>query len=582
MKYSAKLTNGKTITLEGDEQPTDADFEEAAHGAGVTLLPEGKTAEEYAAREQGNKHGLAYAAQTVKNIPGDIIEQTKGFGNMMFSVLPRATAELGGSIGGRVREIAGLEPGYPEGTPNIDALADIPKAVASHYADYFDPEKRALQVREHPVGTFLDLAGPIEGARSVTPDAVSRIMRTPITKPNASTVVNTGVGYATGGLPGAVRGAAGVSRGGVIGRIMSMFGKGAEAPAPSVLDEGAAALRESTRVNEPPMNDKAAVTPQDIQMYSRGRTQSPPVGESLRSQGESLLSPEARAHAASLDVQGPPMQPMSAHGVGTVPLHDIVGSPEKLAHIASMFAPEGGFTRTHVVPESARLSAGDFRPRTLAEAYALIGEQPPVGGPSALDVVRNRGAVSEPPLTAPRPPSPNAGGRLVTNPQPQRVPQPAPTGEVMTPEQPQPPVMMSPQSQAAARLAARPDMQTLENSMRMRAQGEAYNRYNPQVEVVEPSTPVTNVRPSAAEVEALTKGLKPNIEPPTPVKKTSSVSKPKMSKLSPEQRYDELASKVIRTPDEDLEFRLLDERMHMTGASNRGKAYATRGKEYGR
>jgi hypothetical protein len=35
--YDFKLTNGKTLTLEGDTQPSDADAEQAAKGAGVSL-----------------------------------------------------------------------------------------------------------------------------------------------------------------------------------------------------------------------------------------------------------------------------------------------------------------------------------------------------------------------------------------------------------------------------------------------------------------------------------------------------------------------------------------------------------------
>jgi hypothetical protein len=313
-KYSAKLTNGKTITLEGDAQPTDEDFESAAKGAGVQLLPEGKTVEQYAAREEGDKHGATYLKDTLENIPGDAVEQVKGLGDLA-STTAGATSELGRSVGGRMRELVGLHPNYPEGTPNIDALAKLPFAIGQHYKDYLDPEKRAQMVRDHPVGMVGDVAGALEGVRSVTPKAVADLAAKPIGKPSPETVVSAGIGYAKGGPAGAVRGAA---NSGMVSRFMNML-RGVKAPTETPLLNGDAdALRNSIAESQLHLNGRAPNTrlsPLDI---GGGRTATPPVSESLRSQGESMLSPEAKAHADALNVHPPsPMVSSSAHDILT-------------------------------------------------------------------------------------------------------------------------------------------------------------------------------------------------------------------------------------------------------------------------
>lgn len=547
-KYTAKLTNGKTITLEGDEQPSDADFEEAAQGAGVTLLP-------------------AQPQLTVMPHAMTIQQDTTGPVKRAIDTAMYEASGVPGMLAGGVKNIVG-------GVNSVLGLVHAPQIPLDTEAANMD---QRLGDAGMTAASFIPAGyGATKGVEAAAPIATRALHAV---APVVGGVAGASEGYRQHGLLGAVEGGVlGTAGGGFLGRVMrnggklrGLFNAAEAAPKANVAEEAAAALREATRVNE-------AVTPQDVQTYSRGRSQAPPVQESMRSQGESLLSPEARAHAANLGTEGPPMRPVSAHGIGTVPLHDVVGSPDKLRDIASMFAPEGGFSpaRMNNVPEGARLTGADFRPRTLAEAYSLIGEQPPVAGPTALDVQRpHLGA--EPPLAAPRPPSPNAGGRLVTQPVPQRVPAPAPTGDVMAPEVRQPAVTMSPRAEAAARMAARPEAQSLENSMRMRAQRDAYNRFDPQLEVVEPNAGVPQEQPSAAAVEALTKNLT-TPEPPAPVKTKSAPKKTTVSKLPMEQRYEQLSAKRIRTPDEELEFQNLDRTMRATGARNRGKSYATKGK----
>lgn len=115
------------------------------------------------ARQQADQHGTAYLGQTLANVPKDVLQQAEGALHLLKTVVG-AGGELGASFGSRVREIFGAEPYYPQGTPNIDELQKAPGAIVQHFADYADPEKRALMVREHPVGLALDVAGAKAGA----------------------------------------------------------------------------------------------------------------------------------------------------------------------------------------------------------------------------------------------------------------------------------------------------------------------------------------------------------------------------------------------------------------------------------
>lgn len=123
-----------------------------------------------AARKQGNERWGEYLAQTLRNIPRDALDQALGAVGLV-KTLAGASAELGSDIGNVARETVGLTPYYLKDRPNEDALKAMPGAMLSHFGDYLDPEKRALMVREHPVGLGIDVAAA-KGAVGLAGDAV--------------------------------------------------------------------------------------------------------------------------------------------------------------------------------------------------------------------------------------------------------------------------------------------------------------------------------------------------------------------------------------------------------------------------
>jgi hypothetical protein len=590
-KYSAKLTNGKTITLEGDAQPTDEDFESAAKGAGVQLLPEGKTVEQYAAREEGDKHGATYLKDTLENIPGDAVEQVKGLADLAGTTA-RATGELGGSIGGRVRELVGLQPNYPEGTPNIDALAKLPFAIGQHYKDYIDPEKRAQMVRDHPVGLVGDVAGALEGVRSVTPEAVTKLANTPIGKPSPETVVSAGIGYAKGGPAGAVKGAA---NSGMVTRFMNML-RGIKTPVETPLLNGDAdALRNSIAESQLHANGRAPNTrlsPLDI---GGGRTSAPPVTESLRSQGESMLSPEAKAHADALGVSGPT-------GPVSTSAQDIL-TPQSMSMMDRMHAEanpvfrlmqkQGMFSGDRTTGPAPSGSGAPPADTSAVDAIRSIMSQQP-RTPSTLDIGRTRGPG---PIAQPTPPpNPNAGGRLAgrrMNPgqaldialsgAPRGFAE-GDTANVSMPEQVQPPVFMSPKART---VAGQPPtaLETLEDTMRQREQSAAAQRYSPDLQVVEPSSVAQSAvgpQDAMSMIEKLRQSMKPAASheaPVTPKKsvKTSAKGSANGSSPSIEDQYTTLSKKAILSPEEVRVLARLKTIMQGR-ASNIGLGYAAGGK----
>lgn len=164
-KYSAQLTNGKTITLEGETQPSDNDFEQAAKGAGVELLPEGKTLEDYRGSNVYLKQPfMVAAADTAKHILPDLGEQLGGAASLV--TLPaRAVGEAGSMIGNKARETFGFQPNPDAGTEAIHTIAGLPRAAYEHYKGYGDENTRAIQMREHPVGTAADVVGILSAAK---------------------------------------------------------------------------------------------------------------------------------------------------------------------------------------------------------------------------------------------------------------------------------------------------------------------------------------------------------------------------------------------------------------------------------
>jgi hypothetical protein len=169
------------------------------------------------ARAQGDNRGGQYVRDAITNIPGDAVAQARGAVDLVRT-LAGATGEVGGAIGGRIREMAGIEPGYPAGTPNVDRLAATVPAIIDHYRGYLDPNERALMVRDHPVGLALDVAGATGAARGavsggrVAVPAVFHAGRDVIAAHPEAVAAAAGAaeGYATHGWPGAAIGALGL------------------------------------------------------------------------------------------------------------------------------------------------------------------------------------------------------------------------------------------------------------------------------------------------------------------------------------------------------------------------------------
>lgn len=114
------------------------------------------------ARIQATERTGDYVAQTLRNVPQDAWGQIKGVGSLL-GTLAGATGELGSDIGNTVRATVGLTPHWQSDRPNQAALKAMPGVIAQHYAGYLDPNTLAEQVREHPVGTALDITGALKG-----------------------------------------------------------------------------------------------------------------------------------------------------------------------------------------------------------------------------------------------------------------------------------------------------------------------------------------------------------------------------------------------------------------------------------
>jgi hypothetical protein len=174
--------------LEGDEEPTDADVEEAAQSARVRALLMAGGAGESAgasARKQADDRPGEYLREMVGNAPGSLYDNATGLVSGAFEglkTLGRATGEAGQNIGGVAREFVGMEPHYTNGTPEADKIVDFAKGIVpatiKHYGEYLDPDKRALKMRDDPFGVVMDVAGakavagpPIKTAAKVVKQA---------------------------------------------------------------------------------------------------------------------------------------------------------------------------------------------------------------------------------------------------------------------------------------------------------------------------------------------------------------------------------------------------------------------------
>jgi hypothetical protein len=149
------------------------------------------------------EHPYQYAGETAANIPSSAGHQAVGLLDM-GQTLARATGEVGQSIGGRLRELAGLNPYYPQGTPNLEALGQVPGAIWDRVTGYLDPETVARRVHDDPVGVGLDVYGAGEGALSAARAAgptVSRAVRT------AAPYAKRAAPYVAGGTAAALSGA---------------------------------------------------------------------------------------------------------------------------------------------------------------------------------------------------------------------------------------------------------------------------------------------------------------------------------------------------------------------------------------
>lgn len=169
-----------------------------------------------AARVQGDEQPAQFLNQMIRNAPRDAWEQgtglVRGTGQLLAD-LGGATAETGAGIGNFLRESVGLTP-HPQGTAHLQRLAGMPRAILDHYSQYLDPNARAERVREHPVGTALDLVpvgaalkAGVPAAASATRRGVSAVARAP--GHMATRAIDAAIGAVKGNPWAMARGAVG-------------------------------------------------------------------------------------------------------------------------------------------------------------------------------------------------------------------------------------------------------------------------------------------------------------------------------------------------------------------------------------
>lgn len=194
-------------------------------------------------RTLSEEHPYQYLGETAANILPSAWNNVKGLAGLA-STAAGATGEVGSAIGSRLRELVGLDPHYTQGTPNLEALGQVPGLIVQRAKDYMDDEGRARIVHDDPVGMGLDMYGVIEGAgaggrlgaqgaRAAAPaaravaDATGSGLKTAMAHPLGKAAAGTALGYALGGKYGALAGALG---GGKAGDLLDALYKRGEAP----------------------------------------------------------------------------------------------------------------------------------------------------------------------------------------------------------------------------------------------------------------------------------------------------------------------------------------------------------------
>lgn len=141
-KYRYQLANGKTLVLEGNEQPSDADAEEAAKSAGVELalaessagqsVPDTALMTAAPADEESIAPGMlassgAAIRQAVKGVPAIM----RSAGNLMRNGSGRITRAASAAIGASLGAGAGASIGGPVGAFGGAGIgADIGRTTA--------------------------------------------------------------------------------------------------------------------------------------------------------------------------------------------------------------------------------------------------------------------------------------------------------------------------------------------------------------------------------------------------------------------------------------------------------------------
>src|SRR5262245_14312785 len=169
------------------------------------------------ARLQGDTSYGEYLSQTLGNVIPDLGRQALG----VVDLAKLGINSLGDVSQGIAERITGTNPSEKK---NLAQLAQVPGAIVQHYSDYLDPNKRALMVRDQPVGTVLDIAGAMgaakggmSAARSLaehpkvtaaagavrdTAKAAAPLARDVAMSPAGRTVIGGAIGGPTGALVG--------------------------------------------------------------------------------------------------------------------------------------------------------------------------------------------------------------------------------------------------------------------------------------------------------------------------------------------------------------------------------------------
>lgn len=212
-KYSAQLINGKTITLEGETQPSDADFEEAARSAGVALAP-----------AQSQLAGPSHAV-TIQQDPSGALK--RGVDAALYGAKGVPGIVAGGvkNVVGGVNSVLGLVhasqiPIDTEASNQDQRMGDVATTVGSL------------------IPSGLGVAKGVETAAPLATRAAHAIA------PAAGGIVGAAEGYRRGGLPGAVEGGVvGTATGGWLGRLLQ------KAPGVVKAAEAAGGLPEAVRAD---------------------------------------------------------------------------------------------------------------------------------------------------------------------------------------------------------------------------------------------------------------------------------------------------------------------------------------------